>query len=153
MASSPSLVLKRRLKAPPEKVFAAWTQPEQMMRWWGVTPHPNRPIAETDLRVGGRWHFAQVTPDGTEVSFSGEYLELDPPSRTVHTEKFDNMPDSEPATIVTTFTEDDGVTTLRAVCTYDSPQTVAAVVESGMEHGLQSSYDAVDEVLAGLQRS
>src|SRR5262249_40024881 len=54
--SKPSLVLKRRLKAPPETVYRAWTHPEQMMLWWGNPNHPSKkPIAETDLRVGGRF--------------------------------------------------------------------------------------------------
>ncbi len=55
MAGKPDLILKRRLKAPPAQVFEAWTRPEKMMRWWGVTPHPNKPVAETDVRVGGRF--------------------------------------------------------------------------------------------------
>jgi uncharacterized protein YndB with AHSA1/START domain len=119
-------------------------------QWWGAG-YGTMTACEIDLRVGGRWHFAQTTADGQEVSFSGEYLELDPPGHMVHTEKFDNMPESEPATIVTTLTEADGVTTLLAVCTYDSPETVEMVVGSGMEGGLQSSYDAIDELLARLQ--
>ena len=50
-------------------------------------------------------------------------------------------------------TEDDGTTLLRAVCTYDSAETVAMVVGSGMEHGLQSSYDAIDDMLVRLQHA
>lgn len=144
-----AITITREFHAPAELVYAAMTQPEHVRQWWGAG-HGTMTVCEIDLRVGGRWHFAQETSQG-EVSFSGEYLELDPPHRTVYTEKFDNMPDSEPSTIVTTYIEADGVTTLHAVCTYDSPETVQAVVGSGMEHGLQSSYDAIDDVLARLQ--
>ena len=56
MATKPSLALKRRFKAPPAQLYEAWTQPEKMIRWWGVTGHDKTPIAETDLRVGGRFH-------------------------------------------------------------------------------------------------
>lgn len=144
------IVITRQFHAPAALVYEVMTTPEHVRQWWGAG-YGEMTACEIDLRVGGRWHFAQVTPDGREVSFSGEYLELDPPGRMVHTEKFDNMPESEPSTIVTTYTEEDGVTTLRAVCTYDSPETVQLVVESGMEGGLQSSYDAIDAVLARLQ--
>jgi uncharacterized protein YndB with AHSA1/START domain len=146
------IVITRQFAAPARLVYEAMTRPEHVRQWWGAG-HGEMTTCEVDLRVGGRWHFAQATPDGREVSFSGEYLELDPPGRMVHTEKFDNMPDSEPATIITTLTEQDGVTTLHAVCTYDSPQTVEAVVGSGMESGLQSSYNAIDDLLARLQNA
>lgn len=144
------IVITREFSAPADLVYDAMTTPEHVRQWWGAG-HGTMTTCEIDLRVGGLWHFAQVTGDGHEVSFSGEYLALDRPHRMVHTEKFDNMPESEPSTIVTTLTEEGGVTTLRAVCTYDSPETVDLVVGSGMESGLQSSYDAIDELLARLQ--
>lgn len=146
------IVITRQFSAPAQLVYDVMTSPEHVREWWGAG-YGTMKACEVDLRVGGRWHFSQVDTDGNEVSFSGEYLELDPPRRMVHTEKFDNMPDSPPSTIVTTFTEEDGVTTLHAVCTYDSKETVDLVVGSGMEGGLQSSYDAVDDLLARLQRS
>lgn len=148
-AEGPDIVITRRFHAPAQLVYDAMTTPEHVRQWWGAG-YGTMTDCEIDLRVGGRWHFAQTTPDGQEVSFSGEYLELAPPGRMVHTEKFDNLPDSEPSTIVTTLTEEDGVTTLHAVCTYDSPETVEQVVASGMEGGLQSSYDAIDDLLARL---
>ena len=149
-AEGSDIVITRQFHAPAALVYEVMTTPEHVRQWWGAG-HGEVTTCEIDLRVGGRWHYVQVTPDGQEVSFSGEYLELDPPSRMVHTEKFDNMPESEPATITTTLTEEDGVTTLHAVCTYDSPETVQLVVESGMESGLQSSYDAIDGLLSRLQ--
>ena len=146
------IVISRQFSAPAQLVYDVMTTPEHVRQWWGAG-YGTMTACEIDLRVGGRWHFAQATPDGQEVSFSGEYLELDPPGRMVHTEKFDNMPEGEPSTIVTTLTESDGVTTLHAVCTYDSPATVELVIGTGMEHGLQSSYDAVDDLLARLQKA
>jgi len=150
-AEGADIVITRQFAAPAQLVYDVMTTPEHVRQWWGAG-YGTMTACEIDLRVGGHWHYAQTTPDGQEVSFSGEYLELDPPARMVHTEKFDNMPESEPSTIVTTLTEEGGVTTLHAVCTYDSPQTVELVVESGMEHGLQSSYDAIDALLVRLQQ-
>jgi uncharacterized protein YndB with AHSA1/START domain len=142
------VVITRTFAAPAALIYQAMTEPEHIRQWWGAG-HGEVTVCEVDLRVGGRWHFAQVTPAGDEVSFSGEYRELDPPGRMVHTEVFDNI-QSPPSVIESTFTEQDGVTTLRAVITYDSPQTVEMVLASGMEVGLNDSYDALEKVAQGL---
>jgi uncharacterized protein YndB with AHSA1/START domain len=78
MATKPSLVLKRRLKAAPEKVYEAWTKPEQMTRWWGVTGNPKAPIAETDLKVGGRFRVQFWGNNDEHNSVSGIYREVVP---------------------------------------------------------------------------
>ena len=78
MASKPSLVLKRRLKAAPEKVYEAWTKPEQMTRWWGVPDSHKPTIAETDLRVGGRFRVQFWGAKDEHHSVSGTYREVVP---------------------------------------------------------------------------
>ena len=78
MATKPSLVLKRRIKAAPEKVYEAWTRPEQMTRWWGVTENPKPPVAEADLRVGGRFRVQFWDPKNEHHSVSGTYREVVP---------------------------------------------------------------------------
>jgi uncharacterized protein YndB with AHSA1/START domain len=93
--SKPSLTLRRQLKAAPEKVYQAWTQPEQMTRWWGVTPHPNKPSAETDLRVGGRFRVQFWGMDGQHHSVSGVYRELVPNRRLVFTWSWQSTPERE----------------------------------------------------------
>jgi uncharacterized protein YndB with AHSA1/START domain len=140
--------ITRTFAAPAALVYEAMTNPEHIRQWWGAGMGEIT-TCEVDLRVGGRWHFAQVTPGGDEVSFSGEYRELDPPGRLVHTEIFDNI-QSPPSLVESSFTEEDGRTTLHAVITYDSPETVQMVLQSGMEVGLNSSYDALERVAQGL---
>jgi uncharacterized protein YndB with AHSA1/START domain len=142
------LVITRTFAAPAALVYEAMTNPEHIRQWWGAG-HGEVTICEVDLRVGGRWHFAQVTPGGEEVSFSGEYRELDPPGRIVHTEVFDNI-HSPAALVESTYTEEGGSTTLRAVITYDSPQSVEMVLASGMESGLNDSYDALERLVTNL---
>jgi uncharacterized protein YndB with AHSA1/START domain len=147
--SGPEMVLTRTFPASADLVFEVMTNPEHIRRWWGAG-HGTMTACEVDLRVGGAWHFAQrADSSGEEVSFSGHYKAIDRPSRLVHTERFDNI-DSPYSLIDTTYVEHDGSTTLRAVITYDSPETVQAVIDSGMEQGLQSSYDAIDDLLAEL---
>ena len=143
------MVITRTFPAPADLVFEAMTQPEHIRRWWGAG-HGEMTVCEVDLQVGGAWHFAQrATSSDEEVSFSGHYKEIDRPGRLVHTERFDNI-QSPYSVITTTYTESDGKTRMRAVITYDSPETVQAVLDSGMESGMQASYDAIDDVLAEL---
>ncbi len=95
MATKPSLVLKRRINAAPEKVYAAWTRPEQMTRWWGATGNPKAPIAETDIKVGGRFRVQFWTPDGEHHSVSGLYREVVPNRRLVFSWAWQSTPERE----------------------------------------------------------
>lgn len=150
--SGSEMVITRTFPGTADLVFEAMTNPEHIRKWWGAG-HGDVTVCEVDLREGGAWHFAQIaTSSGEEVSFSGHYKSIDRPGRLVHTERFDNI-DSPYSVVDTSYTEVDGTTELRAVITYDSPETVQAVMDSGMEHGLQSSYDAMDDVLAELATS
>ena len=94
MASKPSLTLKRRLKAPPEKVYEAWTQPAQMMRWWGGNNEASR-TAETDLRVGGRFRVGFKGDNGEQHDVSGIYREVTPYSRLVFSWAWRTTPERE----------------------------------------------------------
>lgn len=74
-AGSPSLTLRRRLNASPERVYAAWTQPSQLMQW--MHPFDTTCIhAEADVRVGGRFRVIMRSPDGEEHDVSGTYREV-----------------------------------------------------------------------------
>ena len=95
MASKPSLVLKRRLKAPPEKVYKAWTHPEQMTLWWGNPHHSKKPIAKTDLRVGGRFHVQFWGQDDQHHSVSGVYREVVPNRKLVFSWAWQSTPERE----------------------------------------------------------
>ena len=66
LATKPSLTLKRRLNAPPAKVYAAWTEPAKIARWFG--PQGAEVLrAEADVRVGGRYRVIFRVPDGEVV--------------------------------------------------------------------------------------
>ena len=66
-AVKPSLTLKRHLKAPPAKVFAAWIDPEKIKRWMG--PGEVKAVsAECDARVGGRYRWVMQSPDGENTT-------------------------------------------------------------------------------------
>jgi uncharacterized protein YndB with AHSA1/START domain len=71
--------------APPERVFQALTDPEQMPRWWGQQGRYRITEWKADLRPGGKWSSVGAGADGTSFRIDGEYLEVDPPHRLVHT--------------------------------------------------------------------
>jgi len=79
-----SLVARRLILAPVERVFAAWTEPERLKRWWGPDS-VTCPDAEVDLRVGGAYRLANRLPDGTIVWITGRFLEIERPRRLVYT--------------------------------------------------------------------
>jgi len=73
------------IAAPPERVFQAISDPEQLSRWWGQKDLYRITDRHADIRVGGKWYSAGVGADGKEFNVQGEYLEIDPPRRLVHT--------------------------------------------------------------------
>jgi uncharacterized protein YndB with AHSA1/START domain len=80
------LRLTRRYDAPPERVFAAWTEPAVLRRWWAAVQGWQTSSAAVDLRPGGRYRLSMRDPAaGAEYSVSGEYVEIVPPDRLVYT--------------------------------------------------------------------
>jgi uncharacterized protein YndB with AHSA1/START domain len=77
------LVVRRTIRAPREKVFAAWTEARHLIAWWGPTPDVTCPSAEVDLRVGGRYRIANRFPDGRLLWIAGEFEVIEPPVRLV----------------------------------------------------------------------
>ena len=84
MTSETSLRVERSYDALPEEVFDAWTNPEVLRRWWAVHPEGTTPIAEVDLREGGRYRLSMEGPDGERHTVQGEYSEVDRPHRLVY---------------------------------------------------------------------
>ena len=141
------ILITREFDAPPHLVFEAWTTPELVKRWW----HAKRgevTIAEIDLRVGGKWRSVLVTDDGVEVAFHGEYREIVPNERIVSTEVYEGVPDPEAGAVLNTITfEDlDGRTLLTNLVQAPSKEVRDAIIDSGMEAGLQDALDLLEEL-------
>jgi uncharacterized protein YndB with AHSA1/START domain len=73
------------IAAPPERVFQAISDPKQIPRWWGQEGLYHVSKSTADVRPGGKWRSDGVGADGSTFYVEGEYLEVDPPRRLVHT--------------------------------------------------------------------
>ena len=146
------ILITREFDAPKHLVYKAWTTPELVRRWWNAK-RGEVTIAEIDLRVGGAWRSVMVTPDGLEVGFHGEYREIVPNERIVSTEVYEGIPDGDaiPSVNTLTLTEVDGRTTLTLLSEAPSKEVRDAIIESGMEAGLQDALDLLGEVADSLR--
>jgi uncharacterized protein YndB with AHSA1/START domain len=149
------ILITREFDAPRHLVYEAWTTPELVRRWWpGLRGEMTS--AEIDLRVGGQWRYVMVASGGFEVAFHGEFREIVPNERIVNTEVYE-MPDApplppedEPLNIVT-FTEAGGRTTLTLLVHCTSKELRDAIIDSGMEGGIQEGMDLLEQVAVSLR--
>jgi uncharacterized protein YndB with AHSA1/START domain len=103
-----TLVVRKTIQASPERLFAAWTEPEQLRAWWG----PEGVIciaADVDLRRGGRYRIGNQLPDQRVLWIVGEFEVVEPPRRLVYTWRLEGI--SETAERVTVQFESQGAAT------------------------------------------
>ncbi len=108
-ATKPSLTIKRRFKAPPAKVYAAWTDPDKVKGWIGPGETKAKSV-ESDLRVGGHYRWVMVAPSGEEHDVRGVYREVVPNEKLVFTWAWKSTPERE--SLVTVLLKPDGDGTL-----------------------------------------
>lgn len=145
------IVITRSFKAPARRVFTAWTRADLVTQWWAPKSRGAVVVScEADVRVGGRYRYVTRAGNGFEFAFSGEYREVQPHERLVYTTVFEPMADAGASVVTATFDERDGVTLLRLVERYPSPEARAAALESGMELGLPIVMDQLDAVVQSL---
>jgi uncharacterized protein YndB with AHSA1/START domain len=146
------ILITREFDAPKHLVFKAWTTPELVKRWWNAK-RGEVTVAEIDLRVGGKWRSVMVTDGGMEVGFHGEYREIVPNELIVSTEIYEGMPEGSAAegTLNTaTFTEVEGRTTLTILVQAPNRELRDAIIDSGMEAGMQDAMDLLEQVAISL---
>jgi uncharacterized protein YndB with AHSA1/START domain len=117
--SDRELVLTRLIDAPREKLFRAWTEPELLKQWFAPRPYTT-PIAELDLRPGGKSFIVMRSPEGQDIPCPGVFLEVVPNERIVSTDAYTEAwkPSEKPfMTAIVTFENVSGKTlyTARAV--------------------------------------
>jgi uncharacterized protein YndB with AHSA1/START domain len=141
-AVKPSLTVKRRFKAPPAKVFAAWTDPEKMKGWMG--PGETKTIrAENDPRPGGRYLIMMQSPDGSPHDVGGVYREVVANEKLVFTWAWKSTPERE--SLVTILLTPDGDGTL---LTLTHEQFEDEATRDGHNAGWNGALDKLEKFFA-----
>jgi len=139
--------IERTFDAPRDRVWRAFTDPKLLAQWWG---RGNKLVIEKfELERGGHWRFVEHGPEGKH-GFEGRFREITPPSRVVQTFEWDGMPGY--VIIETMELEDlgDGRTRIVNVSLFHTTEERDGMLQSGMEEGLNQSYEALDRLLATL---
>jgi uncharacterized protein YndB with AHSA1/START domain len=139
--------IERIFNATRERVWQAMTDPSHVAEWWG---RGNKLVVEKlEVKRGGHWRFVEHAANGVH-GFEGRFREVTPPERMVQTFEWDGMPAY--VIINTTNLEDlgDGRTRLVTTSQFYSTEERDGFLKSGMEGGLNQSYDALDRVLAKM---
>jgi uncharacterized protein YndB with AHSA1/START domain len=147
------ILITREFDAPKHLVYKAWTTPELVKRWWAGR-RGEVTLIEMDLRVGGKWRYVLVAEGGMEVGFHGEYREIVPNERIVSTEIFEGLPDAPEdhvAVNTVTFAEMEGRTILSLLTQLKTKEDRDAILESGMEVGMQEQMEISEEIAISLR--
>ncbi|WP_157015900.1 SRPBCC domain-containing protein [Mesorhizobium xinjiangense] len=144
------VIVTRRFAAPPEAVYRAHIEPELMQKWMLGPEGWTMPVCISEARPGGRIRCEWSDGKGGGFYLTGEYVELEPFSRIVHMERM-HLPDPTPDNHVETRFEPDGQGTLMTMrMTLPDVEARAAMLASGMEHGMEASYARLERMAAKL---
>jgi uncharacterized protein YndB with AHSA1/START domain len=144
LKSKPSLTLKRRLHAPAEKVYAAWTEPAQLAHWFGPAQTISGSVrAEMDVRVVGRFRVGFKTEDGEYHEVGGVYREVVPNEKLVFTWAWHTTPERESLVSVLIRSEGEG-----AMLTLVHEQFFDEAARDGHQRGWSGTLDKLERYLA-----
>jgi uncharacterized protein YndB with AHSA1/START domain len=138
--------IEREFDAPRDRVFAAYTDPELIPQWWG--PHGTATVVDQmDVRAGGSWRFVSKSDEG-DTAFRGTYREVTPPERIVQTFEWEGMPGH--ISVETAEFQDLGDRTkVVTTSTFHTQEERDGMLNSGMEKGMNETFERLDELLAG----
>jgi uncharacterized protein YndB with AHSA1/START domain len=137
-----ALIVTRRIAATPERLFRAWTTPDEFVRWWrprGVTCES----ADIDLRMGGAYRIANRTPDGALVWISGVFETILPPERLSFTWRVER-PGAEESRVTVTFARAGQETDV----TVTHSKIASEAVREDHERGWKGCLEGLDTFMA-----
>jgi len=142
------ILVTREFDAPRELVFKAFTDPKLISQWWGPRTLSTE-VDEMDARPGGRWRFINRDAEGNEYAFHGVYHEILAPERVIDTFEFEGLPEKGHVVLETMKLEalPGGRTRLTAQSVFQSVADRDGMLQSGMEDGVNDTYDRLEELL------
>ena len=140
--------IERIFDAPRDRVWRAHTDPKLLAQWWG---RGNKLVIERfELERGGHWRFVEDGPDGVH-GFEGRFREVTPQERLVQTFEWDGMPGYTVLNTLELQDLGDGRTRVVATSLFFTTEERDGMLQSGMEQGLNQSYEALDRLLATMK--
>ena len=140
--------VEREFDAPRARVWRAYTEPDLIAQWWGRGNKLD--VVKLEVERGGHWRFVEHSDHG-EHGFEGRYGDITAPERIVQTFEWDGMP-AHPVRETMTLTDlGDGRTRMNIVSQFYTREERDGMAQSGMEVGMNQSYEALDRVLASLK--
>lgn len=144
----PFIEMTREFDAPRDLIFRAHTDPKLLVQWLGPRKY-EMVIDRYDVRDGGAWRYTHRDQDGTEYGFHGVFHGTPSPDNMVQTFEFEAAPGHVSLDSIT-LEERNGRTVLRGHSVFQSVADRDAMVESGMETGIDEGYQRLDELVARL---
>jgi uncharacterized protein YndB with AHSA1/START domain len=150
------VTLERLYNAPAEKVWMAWTDPEQLKKWWGPE-NVTIPECEVDLKIGGRLYLVMEATEamgeykGMRWPMDAKFTVVEPNSKLVYEAKAWTEGDQAATTIETvqelSLKEEGGKTKLYLKATLNKIGPKAGMAAEGMKHGYSEQLDKLDKFL------
>ncbi len=143
-----NVVVTRRFAAPPEAAYRAHTEPKLIRKWMLGPEGWTMPVCVCDARPGGKFRYEWTDCKGGGFYITGEFIELAPFSKIVHVERM-HLPEPTPDNhIETRFEVDGNGTFMTMTMTLPDAETRAAMLATGMEHGMEASYARFESQVA-----
>ncbi|MCE7698978.1 MAG: SRPBCC family protein [Methanobacterium paludis] len=146
------IIITREFDAPLKLVFKAFTDPKLYIEWIG--PRKLTMTLETfEPKNGGSWRYIQKDQDGNEYAFHGVNHEVTP-ERIISTFEFEGLPEKGHVILETTRFEalPNTKTKLTSQSVFQAVEDRDGMLQSGMEEGVDESYERLDELLEKMQR-
>ena len=146
------LFITREFNAPRKLVFKAFIDPKLYIQWLGPSRY-TMTLETFEPRSGGRWRYINKDKDGNEYGFHGVYHEVLEPSRMIDTFEFEGLPETGHVILETAKFEEipGGKTRLIVQSVFQSVADRDGMIGSGMEEGVNESYDRLDELLEKMK--
>jgi uncharacterized protein YndB with AHSA1/START domain len=152
-AGKQEIIITREFEAPRELVFKTFTDKKLYAQWLGPRGYTMK-IVRFEPKNGGGWRYVQKDQKGKEFGFHGVYHEILPPERMIDTFEFEGLPEKGHVSFETAKFEElpGGKTKLVIQTIFQSVQDRDAMIKSGMEGGMNESFDRLDELLTTLKK-
>lgn len=153
---SNTIHIRREFAASLELVWQAWTTAELLNQWWAPKPY-HIETKLLDLREGGLWLYAMVSPTGEKMWCKADYKAIETNQLLSWLDAFcdENAIENtiKPRSLWTNnFTESNGITTVNISLQHDKPEDIEMMISMGFKEGLSMALGNLEELLATVKK-